>query len=100
MINATPVGMWPRINESVVPRELLHQKLTVFEVIYHPRETRMITEAKEAGCTIIYGYKMFLYQAAMQFELFTGHQAPLRDMEQALIKALEGGEYATSAHSR
>ena len=91
LINATPVGMWPRINESVVPRELLHQKLTVFEVIYHPRETRLITEAKEAGCTIIYGYKMFLYQAATQFELFTGHQAPLPDMEQALIKALEGG---------
>ena len=91
LINATPVGMWPRINESIVPRELLHQKLTVFEVIYHPRETRLITEAKEAGCAIIYGYKMFLYQAAMQFELFTGHQAPLLDMEQALIKALEGG---------
>jgi shikimate dehydrogenase len=100
LINATPVGMWPDINESAVPRELLHQKLTVFEVIYHPRETRMITEAKEAGCTIIYGYKMFLYQAAMQFELFTGHQAPLLEMEQALIKALEGGDYATSAHSR
>ncbi len=100
LINATPVGMWPRINESVVPRELLHQKLTVFEVIYHPRETRMITEAKEAGCTIVYGYKMFLYQAAMQFELFTGQQAPLLDMEQVLIKALEGDEYASSTHSR
>lgn len=100
LINATPVGMWPRINESIVPKELLHQKLTVFEVIYHPKETRMITEAREAGCTIVYGYKMFLYQAAMQFELFTGHQAPLVDMEQVLIKALEGGEYAASAHSR
>ena len=100
LINATPVGMWPRINESIVPKELLHQKLTVFEVIYHPKETKMITEAREAGCPIIYGYKMFLYQAAMQFELFTGHQAPLVDMEQVLIKALEGGEYAASAHSR
>jgi shikimate dehydrogenase len=100
LINATPVGMWPRINESIVPKELLHSGLTVFEVIYNPKETRMITEAKEAGCTIIYGYKMFLYQAAMQFELFTGHQAPLLDMEQALIKALEGGEYAAPAYSR
>ena len=100
LINATPVGMWPRINESIVPRELLHSGLTVFEVIYNPKETRMITEAKEAGCAIIYGYKMFLYQAAMQFELFTGHQAPLPDMEQVLIKALEGDEYAASAYSR
>ena len=99
LINATPVGMWPEINESAVPRELLHHRLTVFEVIYHPRETRLITEAKEAGCTIIYGYKMFLYQAAMQFELFTGHQAPLPDMEHVLIRALEGDNYATSADS-
>jgi len=91
LINATPVGMWPKINESVVPRELMHPKLTVFEVNYNPKETRMITEAKEAGCTTICGYKMFLYQAAMQFELFTGHQAPLVEMEQVLIKALEGG---------
>ena len=100
LINATPVGMLPGINESVVPRELLHRKLTVFDVIYHPRETRLITEAKEAGCTIVYGYKMFLYQAAMQFELFTGHQAPVLDMEQVLIKALEGEEHASSTHSR
>jgi shikimate dehydrogenase len=100
LINATPVGMLPNINESAVPGELLHRKLTVFDVIYHPRETRLITEAKEAGCTIVYGYKMFLYQAAMQFELFTGHQAPVLDMEQVLIKALEGEEHASSTHSR
>lgn len=100
LINATPVGMWPKINESAVPRELLHPGLTVFEIIYNPKETRMVTEAKEAGCAIVYGYKMFLYQAAMQFELFTGHQAPLPDMEQALIKALEGDEHVTSAYSR
>jgi len=73
-----------------VPGELLHRRLTVFDVIYRPRETRLIAEAKAAGCTVIYGYKMFLYQAAMQFELFTGRQAPLPDMEQVLINALEG----------
>ena len=98
LINATPIGMWPRTGQSLVPRELLHPRLTVFEVNYNPKETRLITEAKEVGCTIIYGYKMFLYQAAMQFELFTGHRAPLLDMEQALIKALEGDEYAASSH--
>jgi len=100
LINATPVGMWPRVNESIVPKELLHQKLTVFEVIYNPKETKLITEAKAAGCNLIYGYKMFLYQAARQFELFTGHQAPLAEMEQVLIKALEGDKYAASSHRR
>jgi len=96
VINATPVGMRPTISESNVPKELMYPELTVFEVNYNPKETKMIIEAKAAGSTVIYGYKMFLYQAAMQFELFTGHPAPLPDMEQVLIKALEGDEDATS----
>ncbi len=100
LINATSVGMWPRVNESIVPRKLLHPKLTVFEVVYNPRETRLIAEAKEVGCAVIYGYRMFLYQAAMQFELFTGCQAPLPDMELALTKALEEKEHATSSNRR
>jgi len=100
LINATAVGMWPRTSETIVPRELLHPRLTVFDINYHPKETRLITEAKQTGCTVIYGYKMFLYQAAIQFELFTGHQAPLAEMETALTRALEGDEYATSADRR
>ncbi len=99
LINATPVGMWPKVNESVVPKDRLHPKLTVFDVVYNPKETRLITEAKEAGCPVVYGYKMFLYQAAKQFELFTGCQAPLLEMERALIKALEGEGHVTSADS-
>ena len=100
LINATPVGMWPEVNKSIVPKELLHQRLMVFEVVYNPRETRLITEAKKSGCAVIYGYKMFLYQAAIQFELFTGCQAPLNDMELVLTKALEEKEHATSSNRR
>jgi shikimate dehydrogenase len=84
LINATSVGMWPEINESIIPKELLHGRLTVFDIVYNPRETRLLKEAKEKGGTIVYGYKMFLYQAAIQFELFTGCQAPLAVMERAL----------------
>jgi shikimate dehydrogenase len=91
LINATPVGMWPKVKETAVPRGLLNRRLTVFDVVYRPRETRLIAEAKAVGCPVVYGYKMFLYQAAMQFELFTGREAPLPEMEQALIGALEGG---------
>jgi shikimate dehydrogenase len=89
LINATSVGMWPKVNESVIPRELLHQGLTVFDIVYNPKEeTRLLTEAKEKGCPVVYGYKMLLYQAARQFELFTGYRAPLPVMEHALIEAL------------
>lgn len=100
LINATSVGMWPDVNESIVPRELLHSNLIVFDVVYNPKMTRLIREAKAAGCTIIRGYKMFLLQAAEQFKLFTGHEAPLHNMEKVLLKALKGEGRATSIDSR
>jgi shikimate dehydrogenase len=90
LINATSVGMWPETDQSLIPQNLLHNKLTVFDTVYNPKETRLLSEARERGCAVIYGYKMLLYQAAIQFELFTGHQAPLEVMESALTQALEG----------
>jgi len=95
LINATSVGMSPKANESIIPKGLLHNRLTVFDTVYNPRETRLLIEARERGCAIVYGYKMLLYQAAMQFELFTGRQAPLAAMESALTQALEGESHAT-----
>jgi shikimate dehydrogenase len=100
LINATPVGMWPKTDQSIIPKSLLHNRLVVFDTVYNPKETKLLIEARERGCAVVYGYKMFLYQAAMQFELFTGRQAPLRVMESALTQALEGGEYATHLDRR
>ena len=88
LINATPVGMWPEVNETVILQELLHKGLIVFDIVYNPRETRLLTEATTKGCPVVYGYKMLLYQAARQFELFTGHRAPLPVMEHVLTEAL------------
>jgi shikimate dehydrogenase len=95
LINATSVGMWPKANESIIPKDLLHNRLTVFDVVYNPKETRLLIEARERGCAVVYGYKMLLYQAARQFELFTGLKAPLTVMELALTQALEGERDAT-----
>ena len=88
LVNATSVGMWPDVDASPVPAELLHGGLTVFDVVYHPKETRLLREAAERGCDIVYGYKMLLYQATVQFELFTGQPAPLEVMERVLTEAL------------
>jgi len=95
LINATPVGMWPKLGQSIIPKDLLHNRLTVFDIVYNPRETRLLIEARERGCAVVYGYKMLLYQAVKQFELFTGLKAPLPAMESALAQALEGGRDAT-----
>ncbi len=95
LINATPVGMLPETDQSIIPKDLLHNRLTVFDIVYNPGETRLLIEAREKRCAVVYGYKMLLYQAARQFELFTGLKAPLPAMESALTQALEGGEDAT-----
>ena len=91
LINATTVGMTPEKAETPVSQEFLHNRLTVFDIVYNPKETRLLREAREKGCVVVYGYKMLLYQAAAQFQLFTGHPAPLEVMESTLIKALGGG---------
>jgi shikimate dehydrogenase len=91
LINATTVGMSPNTEETVVPQEFLHPRLTAFDIAYNPKETRLLREARKSGCTVVYGYKMLLYQAAEQFQLFTGRPAPLGVMEKALVQALGGG---------
>lgn len=88
LIQCTPVGMHPRINEALVPRELLRPELTVFDVVYRPLRTRLLREAEETGCRTLPGLDMFLYQAVIQFELWTGKKAPLAVMREVLEKHL------------
>lgn len=88
VINTTSVGMTPNTNASVIEKELLNASQIVMDIVYNPMDTKLIKEAKEAGCQIVYGYKMLLYQAVTQFELFTGRKAPVEIMEDALLKGL------------
>lgn len=76
LLHTTPIGMAPKSEESVVPRELLHPGLTVFDAVYTPRRTRLLRDAAERGCRTIEGLEMFLGQALVQFELWTGQAAP------------------------
>lgn len=71
LINATNVGMAPNENESLVTKELLHKTLIVQELVSHPKETRLIKEAKSVGCKIVYGERMLFWQAVLKFKLFT-----------------------------
>lgn len=77
-INCTPIGMHPDVDAS--PMETLPKQTTsqtvVFDTIYNPTETKLLRQAKEAGCVTVGGIEMFNRQAAAQFELWTGKQAP------------------------
>jgi shikimate dehydrogenase len=72
IINATPVGMHPKINATAVPKKLISKRQVVMDAVYRPIETRLLREAKHQGARVISGMEMFLAQAAEQFTLFTG----------------------------
>lgn len=85
LINATPVGGTSLAEQSLVPKALLKKGATVLDMIYEPLETKLLREAAEAGCTVIGGFEMLLAQAAAQFEVWTGSEAPLDAMRSAAL---------------
>ena len=84
LIHCTPIGMHPKIEESCVPKELLHAGLTVMDIVYNPLNTQLLQDAQAAGCRTIQGVEMFLHQAVGQFELWTGESAPVEIMRTVL----------------
>jgi shikimate dehydrogenase len=84
VLHGTPVGMHPNVNDTCVPGALFRPHLTVMDIVYNPLETRLLREARAAGCTTIRGLEMFLQQAAAQFELWTGQPAPIDIMRSVL----------------
>jgi shikimate dehydrogenase len=84
LIHCTPVGMFPKADISSVPASLLHAGLSVMDIVYNPLETRLLREAKHAGCKTIPGLEMFLNQAVAQFELWTNQPAPVDVMRTVL----------------
>lgn len=84
LIHCTPMGMWPKVQDTSVPATLLHAGLTVMDIVYNPRDTQLLKDAKAAGCRTIPGLEMFLHQAAAQFELWTNQAAPTDVMRSVL----------------
>ncbi|MHA1147048.1 MAG: shikimate dehydrogenase [Promethearchaeota archaeon] len=72
LINATPIGMYPKIDATPIKKELLHRDLFVFDVIYNPMETKLMKEAAEIGCKTLSGLDMLVNQGVIAFEWFTG----------------------------
>jgi len=88
VIHCTPIGMHPKVNASVVPAELFRPEQVVFDIVYTPLETKLLADARASGCRIIPGVEMFLNQAVLQFEAFTGVPAPFEAMRRVLIERL------------
>ena len=90
IINTTPVGMSPDIDIMPLREDLIMQRHTVFDIVYTPLMTKLLTVAQEKRCTIVSGIDMLLFQGARQFELWTGKPAPVGAISSAIMKHVHG----------
>jgi shikimate dehydrogenase len=82
LVNATSVGM--EEDATPVPADALHGDLAVLDAVYQPLETRLLRDAADAGATTVDGAWMLLYQGVEAFERWTGREAPVDEMNEAL----------------
>ena len=81
--NATKVGMKPMDDQSVIPdASMLRPELLVSDIVYNPRETKLLKDAKAAGCKTIPGIGMLLWQGAEAFRLYTGKEMPVKEVQE------------------
>jgi len=88
LVNATSVGM--EEDATPVPADALHADLGVLDAVYRPVETRLLADAAAAGATTVDGAWMLLYQGVAAFEHWTGREAPVAAMNEALRSELAG----------
>ncbi len=89
IINCTPIGMHPKEQASLVPAGLFRKGQVVFDIVYTPLKTRLLSDAISRGLQVISGVEMFISQACLQFEQFTGVKAPEEVMRRVVMEKLE-----------
>ncbi|MFZ9092550.1 MAG: shikimate dehydrogenase family protein, partial [Planctomycetaceae bacterium] len=87
LVNCTPIGMHPDVDRTPFESHWLREETLVFDTVYNPEQTLLLKQARERGCPTVGGIEMFIRQAAMQFEMFTGQPAPLEYMTETLRQA-------------
>jgi len=85
IVNSTPVGMFPDVDDSPTNlSESFHKDQLVFDMIYNPTETKLLNLAKQQGAATLGGLKMLVHQAAKSFELWTGEEPPVEKLFRSL----------------
>jgi shikimate dehydrogenase len=75
IVNTTPVGMYPKVNESPdIPYHLLTPDHLLYDLLYNPDETLFMKKGKEQGAMVKNGLEMLLLQAYASLELWNKHE--------------------------
>ncbi len=93
VVNCTPLGMHPKVNQTPMEKSWLRPGAVVFDTVYNPENTLLIKDARSRGCYTVTGVDMFIRQAALQFELFTKKPAPVELMRETLKHATSAVKY-------
>ena len=89
LINATSVGMGAMKDRCLIPdASYLRKGLWVADIVYNPAETVLLKMAVDAGCTVVNGLGMLLYQGAEAFRLWTGREMPMDEVRKAAFPNL------------
>lgn len=88
LVNATKVGMKPLDGQSLIEdTSVFRPDLVVVDVVYNPKETKFVQDAKAAGCKVaVGGIGMLLWQGAAAFKLFTGEDMPTDEVYELFFK--------------
>ena len=89
IVNATPVGMYPEVDDAVVTEENFNKDQIVFDLVYNPSRTKLLNTAAKQGAHIINGTEMLINQASKSFELWTGEIMPVPDLIRSLEMMIE-----------
>ena len=77
LVNTTPLGMVPNTDQSPIPENLsLPSNVFVYDLVYNPRETKLVRDAHSQGLQATTGLGMLIEQAGLSFEIWTGHHPP------------------------
>lgn len=88
LINATPVGMAPDGGSTLARKGDLARFEWVMDMVYNPLETVLLKEARAAGCGVIPGLPMLVFQGAEQIRIWTGMEPPVELMNRAAEQEL------------
>jgi 3-dehydroquinate dehydratase/shikimate dehydrogenase len=86
VINCTPLGMYPNINESAYHQSALRENMVILDTVYNPENTVLVREARYRDCRVATGVDMFVGQAEEQFRLFTDQVVPPKGLMADLVR--------------
>lgn len=90
IVNATPIGMHPNINDSPIQSDkIFHEGQIVYDLVYNPPMTKLLKIAQNKGAKVISGIDMLIFQAGKSFLLWTGREMPIDEIKKFLLQKLK-----------